>query len=118
LSFTSKLNRECGKFSTLLLALSLNVVPLFALGALALLVFLVEDLAAVVTLARFLGVVVGSVLAAVMEQAAGCKVDVDKLGVGVGDGGDGADGEQSTEEDLVEVHGEWFGFELSLLKGA
>jgi hypothetical protein len=113
------LNRECGKkLPTLLLALSLNVVPLLALGTLALLMLLMEDLAAVVTLARLLGVIVGSVLAAVMKQTAGCKIDVDKLGVGVGDGGDGADGEQSTEEDLVEVHGEWFGFELGSPKGA
>ncbi|KAH7259065.1 uncharacterized protein BKA55DRAFT_562009 [Fusarium redolens] len=88
----------------LFLALLLNVVPLLALGALALVVLLGVNLAGVVADALALGVIPGSMLAAVVKNAA--SFDISGLGVGVGDGSDCAHGEKSAEESLVQKHDE------------
>lgn len=80
------------------------MVPLLALGALALVVLLGVDLAGVVTHALALGVIPRSVLAAVVKDAA--ILEISGLSVGVGEGGDCAHGEKSAEESLVEKHDE------------
>lgn len=80
------------------------MVPLLALGALALVVLLGVDLAGVVAYALALGVIPGSVLAAVVKDAAILKIN--GLSVGVGEGGDCAHGEEGAEESLVEKHDE------------
>lgn len=88
------------------------MVPLLALGALALVVLLGVDLARVVAHALALGVIPRSVLAAVVKDAAILKIN--GFSVGVGKGGDCAHGEEGAEESLVEKHDEGFSWWLSV----
>lgn len=108
---------ECRR---LFLALLLNVVPLLALGALALVVLLGVNLARVVAHTLALGVIPGSMLAAVVKDAA--ILEINGLSVGVGESGDCAHGKEGAEESLVEKHDEgfswwWSGCDWCMLNG-
>lgn len=87
-------------------------MPLLALGALALVMLLGVNLAGVVAHALALGVIPGSVLAAVVKDAAILKIN--GFSVGVGEGGDCAHGEEDAEESLVEKHNEGLSLWLSV----
>lgn len=95
----------------MLLALALNVVPSFSLGAAALLVVLMVLLALVVADARLGRAAPGCVFATVVEEAA--SFDVLVVGFRVGKGVDRVHGDESADEEAGEKHVdgrvfEWF----------